>query len=173
MRSFSIPTGLPQRRLPRQLALPLSIKARGADIHYWGAQGYANRMMREASRQASGLLAVCEALADDMAAIGLPREKITIHYTGLDRDLFRPLNHTKLRDRLSDELGIDVQGEEPILATVGALIERKGQAFVIEALTQLPTARLLLVGKGEDEAALRALAADHGRGRPRPLPRPA
>ena len=159
---FFYPDGPAAAKIAQELGLPLSIKARGADIHYWGAQNYANRMMREASQQASGLLAVCEALAGDMAAIGLPRDKVTIHYTGLDRDLFRPLNHTKLRERLSDELGIDLQGEEPILATVGALIERKGQAFVIEALTQLPTARLLLVGKGEDEAALRALAADRG-----------
>lgn len=159
---FFYPDGPAAAKIARGLGLPLSIKARGADIHYWGAQGYANRMMREASQQASGLLAVCEALAGDMAAIGLPRDKITIHYTGLDRDLFRPLNHTKLREHLSEELGIDVQGEEPVLATVGALIERKGQAFVIEALTQLPTARLLLVGKGEDEAALRARAADLG-----------
>ncbi|WP_379547372.1 glycosyltransferase [Qipengyuania sp. DSG2-2] len=159
---FFYPDGPAAATIAEALGLPLSIKARGADIHFWGAKPYANRAMRSASAQAGGLLAVCEALADDMAGIGLPLEKITIHYTGLDRDKFRPLNHTKLRDRLSDELGLPLSGDAPILATVGALIQRKGQVFVIEALASIPDAQLLLVGKGEDEASLRALAKEHG-----------
>ena len=45
-----------------------------------------------------------------------------------------------------------------MLATVGALIPRKGQALVIEALSHLPgDTVLLLVGRGEDEAAIIAL----------------
>ena len=159
---FFYPDGPAAAHIAKELRLPFSIKARGADIHYWGAKSYANRMMREAADEAAGLLSVCEALAQDMAAIGLPSGKTTIHYTGLDRDLFRPLNHTKLRERLAGELGVALQGDAPILATVGALIERKGQALVIEALRDLPGARLLLVGKGEDEAALKALATEGG-----------
>ena len=159
---FFYPDGPAAAQIADALGLPLSIKARGADIHYWGAKSYASRQMHAASMQAAGLLSVCDALAQDMAAIGLPGDKTTVHYTGLDRDRFRPLNHTKLRDRLSVELRIDVSGDAPILATVGALIERKGQAFVIEALKAVPRARLLLVGKGEDEAELRTLAVNQG-----------
>ena len=155
---FFYPDGPAAARIARALDLPLSIKARGADIHYWGAKSYANRMMRAAAEQAAGLLSVCEALADDMAAIGLPRDKVTIHYTGLDRDRFRPLNHTRLRDRLAAELGVPIVQEDALLVTVGALIERKGQRHVVEALAELPGTRLLLVGKGEDEGELRALA---------------
>ena len=159
---FFYPDGPAAAHIAKELRLPFSIKARGADIHYWGAKSYANRMMRGSANEAAGLLSVCEALAQDMAAIGLPPQKTVIHYTGLDRDLFRPLNHTKLRERLASELGVDLQGDAPILATVGALIGRKGQALVIEALRDLPSARLLLVGKGEDEAALKALATEGG-----------
>ena len=118
--------------------------------------------MQRAAEQAGGLLAVCEALADDMTAIGLPRDKVTIHDTGLDRDRFRPLDHEKLRDRLAGRLGIALPGGAPLLATVGALIPRKGQGFVVEALAQLAEARLLLIGTGPDEAKLRALAARIG-----------
>jgi glycosyltransferase involved in cell wall biosynthesis len=50
----------------------------------------------------------------------------------------------------------------PLLACVGALIERKGQAIAIRALPLIPEARLMLVGKGEDEAQLRAQAAREG-----------
>ena len=47
--------------------------------------------MREAAQHAAGLLAVSEALRRDMIALGLPREKIAVHYTGLDRDRFQPM----------------------------------------------------------------------------------
>ena len=159
---FFYPDGPAIARIARELELPFSIKARGADIHYWGAQPYAGRSMRKAAKGAAGLLSVCRALADDMAKIGLPEDKVTIHYTGLDRDRFRPLRNPTLRPRLSEELGVPLNYDECVLATVGALIPRKGQEFVIRALAQMGDARLLLVGSGEDEARLRALAATLG-----------
>ncbi len=156
---FFYPDGPAAARVAATLGLPLSIKARGADIHYWGAQPWARAQMHTAGAQAAGLLAVCGALADDMAAIGLPRDKITLHYTGLDRDRFRPMQHAQLRRRLGKELSISLPNDAPVLATVGALIPRKGQALVIETLRSLPDSTvLLLVGKGDDEAALRAHA---------------
>jgi glycosyltransferase involved in cell wall biosynthesis len=160
---FFYPDGPAAARIASDLGLPLSIKARGADIHYWGARPFALRQMLDAGRQAAGLLAVCGALADDMASISLPRDKIVLHYTGLDRDRFRPLQHAQLRRRLGRELGIELPEGAPVLATVGALIPRKGQALVIEALSHLPgDTILLLVGRGEDAAALQSLASVRG-----------
>jgi len=160
---FFYPDGPAAARIARALRLPLSIKARGADIHYWGAKPRARAHILEAAGQAAGLLAVCAALADDMAAIGLPRDKISLHYTGLDRDRFRPMQHAQLRRRLARELGIALPDGAPVLASVGALIPRKGQSLVIEALSYLPEATIvLLVGRGADEEALRALARERG-----------
>ncbi|MFA9199615.1 MAG: glycosyltransferase [Cypionkella sp.] len=157
---FFYPDGPAAARIAAALGLPLSIKARGADIHYWGVRADTRPQILDAGAQAAGLLAVCGALAKDMAAIGLPADKIALHYTGLDRDRFRPLQHAQLRRRLGRELGIALPQRAPLLASVGALIPRKGQALVIEALGELPDETvLLLVGKGEDEARLRALAA--------------
>ena len=159
---FFYPDGPAAARIAGRLGLPLSIKARGADIHYWGSKGYGLRQMRQAAKQARGMLAVCGALADDMQAMGLEREKITLHYTGLDRDRFRPLDHVGLRKRLGQSLGISLSDKDPLLATVGALIPRKGQEFVIGALLAHPNATLLLVGQGEDEARLRQMVRDFG-----------
>ena len=159
---FFYPDGPAAARIAKALGLPLSIKARGADIHFWGGKSYARTAMIESARQAAGLLSVCEALAQDMAALGLPSEKIAIHYTGLDRDRFRPFDHARLRSRLAEEFGIPIEDRKPLLATVGALIPRKGQRLVIEALAALPDTRLLLIGKGTDEAELRALAGELG-----------
>lgn len=158
---FFWPDGPAAARVARALGLPLSIKARGADIHYWGDKPWARAAMVAAAEQADGLLAVSNALADDMAALGMPRDKIAVHATGLDRDLFRPLQHEGLRWRLMGELDL-VLDSGPLLVGVGALIPRKGHDLTIGALTELPEAQLLLVGKGEDEPSLRALAVHLG-----------
>ncbi len=159
---FFFPDGPAAAIIARELALPLSIKARGSDITLWGKEGFALAQMLEAAHAAKGLLAVSHDLARQMAAMGMPSEKITVHYTGLDRDRFRPFDHPQLRRQLSEELGFAMPTGVPLLACVGALIERKGQAIAIKALQAIPEARLVLIGKGEDEAALRAQCKREG-----------
>lgn len=159
---FFFPDGPAAAEIALATGLPLSIKARGSDISFWGDYSYARDQMLSAARTATGLLAVSHDLAGQMAAMGMDAGKITVHYTGLDRDRFRPLGHTQLRRRLSEELGFELPNNAPLLACVGALIERKGQGIAIEALRDIPGARLVLIGKGEDEARLRALAVSEG-----------
>ena len=159
---FFYPDGPAAAAIARTLGLPLTVKARGADIHHWGSIPWALEQIRAVGRQAAGMLAVSRALADDMVAIGLPREKITVHYTGLDRDRFVPLGREEARMALAADFGITLKRGDVLLTTVGALIERKGQAFVIEALTKLPKAVLALAGNGPDSAQLQALAVQLG-----------
>lgn len=149
---FFYPDGPAAVAIGRALGLPVSIKARGADIHHWGRDPATARQVLEAGNAAQGLLAVAGGLADDMAALGMDRARIAIHRTGLDADLFRPYDRKMCRDQLGLPRGV------PVLATVGALIPRKGQKYAIEALAALPEAILLLAGKGEDENALKSLA---------------
>lgn len=153
---FFYPDGPAALRVARALGLSCSIKARGADVHFWGQAAGTAAQVREAAREADGLLAVSGGLADDLASLGAPRDHITLHRTGLDRTVFRPLDRKESRAKL----GIPATG--PVLACVGALIERKGQTIAIEALAQLPGALLLLAGNGPDEAELRLAAARLG-----------
>ena len=148
---FFFPDGPAAAIVARELGLSLSIKARGADIHYWGARPRARTQMLAAARQAAGLLAVSQALREDMIALGMPGERITVHYTGLDHARFHPQGRNAAR------AGLPLPADGPLLVTVGALIARKGQRFVVEALATLPGARLAVAGKGEDEGTLRAL----------------
>ena len=90
----------------------------------------------------------------DMVALGMPGGRIAVHPTGLDRTRFRP------RDRAAARAEFGVEG--PAIATVGALIERKGQALVVDALALLPGTTLLLAGDGPDRAMLEARAAERG-----------
>lgn len=155
---FFYPDGPAAVRIAKALGLPSSIKARGADIHHWGKASGTAAQVRQAGRDASGLLAVSGGLADDMAALGLPRERIALHRTGLDRAVFH------LRDRAHCRQSLGLPDTGAVIATVGALIPRKGQRFVIEALAQMPGVTLLLAGAGPDEASLRALVQDLGLG---------
>lgn len=159
---FFYPDGPAAMIVADALDLPFSVKARGADVHYWGARSYGRTALLETANQAAGVLAVCEALADDMATLGMDRSKIAVHYTGLDHDLFRPLDHVGLRERVASNFGIPIARDDTLLLTVGALIERKGQALVIKAMGGVPGARLLLVGRGDDRSCLAKLAQECG-----------
>lgn len=151
---FFFPDGPAAMRVAQALGLPYSVKARGADIHYWGQQPATADTVRDAGLNAAGLLAVSAAMKRDMAALGMPEERIHVHHTGVDLDRFAPGN----RAMLKAELGIS----GPLVACVGALIPRKGQAILIEALASLADATLMIVGQGPDRAALEAQARTLG-----------
>ena len=153
---FFYPDGPAAVAIAAALGLPSSIKARGADIHHWGQAGGTAGQVRRAGLAASGLLAVSRGLGEDMARLGLPPDRITLHRTGLDRTVFRPLDRATCRAAL----GLPAAGR--VLATVGALIPRKGQRHVIEALPALADVTLILAGTGPDRAALEQLAASIG-----------
>ncbi|ALH80999.1 glycosyltransferase [Sphingopyxis macrogoltabida] len=152
---FFYPDGPAAMRVADALGLPFSIKARGADISHFGHDPATTPQLLAAADRAAGLLAVSDAMRRDMAAIGIDRAKIAVHYTGIDAARFHPGDRTAARAAL----GI---GAERAILTVGALIPRKGQALVIEALPALPTVHYWLAGAGEEEASYRALAARLG-----------
>nr|WP_086491994.1 glycosyltransferase [Novosphingobium panipatense] len=155
---FFFPDGPAAALIARELGLPLTIKSRGADIHYWGQRPAALKQMQQAAHQAAGMLAVSSALRDDMVALGMPQERIGIHYTGLDHERFHPIERGAARALISAMPNLGIWSEGPLIVTPGSLIPRKGQRLVIEALAHLPDARLALAGAGEDEKPLRALA---------------
>ncbi|GGD53739.1 glycosyltransferase [Erythrobacter arachoides] len=151
---FFYPDGPAAARIATALGLPLSIKARGADISHWGQRVSSRRQMVAAGQRATGLLAVSEALTRDMTAIGLPGDKITVHYTGLDRTQFHPRDRDVMRAELAQRFGIRLAQGESLIASVGALIPRKGQALLIRLVAGLPGSHLVLVGEGPDRAML-------------------
>ena len=152
---FFYPDGPAAMRVAETLGLPFSAKARGADISHFGHDPATQSQVIEAGRTAAGLLAVSEAMRGDMAAIGIDPAKITVHYTGIDTARFHPGDRATSRAAL----GMDAA---PAILTVGALIERKGQALVIEALPALPDVHYWLAGAGEEEGRYRALAQKLG-----------
>ena len=156
---FFFPDGPAAAIIARELGLPLTIKARGSDIHYWSGRPKALSQMLAAADQASALLTVSAALGRDMAALGMDEGKLRVHYTGLDRARFQPTQRALARAALPEKLGLMIPDGAPLLVCPGALIAIKGQALAIAALEHLPGVHLTLAGTGADEAALRQQAA--------------
>src|SRR3546814_13287594 len=69
--SFFYPDGPAAMRIARRLAIPFSIKARGADIHHWARQRATGPQITRAANAASGLLAVSAAMRADLIALGI------------------------------------------------------------------------------------------------------
>ncbi|MGB5725569.1 MAG: glycosyltransferase [Parasphingorhabdus sp.] len=151
---FFYPDGPAAMRLAAALDIPFTIKARGADIHHWSSDSKCREQILQAADKASALLAVSGALKQDMIALGMDSDKISVHYTGLDQDKFVPI------DRVAAKQALGVSG--PLFITSGALIARKNQDLVIRALASFPDAHLMLAGQGEEEHAYRALASQLG-----------
>jgi teichuronic acid biosynthesis glycosyltransferase TuaC len=154
--SFFFPDGPAAVALGRRYGVPVSIKARGADIHFWGHQPATARQVQAAGGAADGLLAVSGAMRADMAAIGIPEERIRVHHTGVDLARFMPA------DRAAAKARIGVEG--PLVVSVGALIPRKGHEIVVDAVARVPGATLLIAGDGPSRASIAATIARAGIG---------
>ncbi|MBI2206542.1 MAG: glycosyltransferase family 4 protein [Candidatus Rokubacteria bacterium] len=92
---------------------------------------------------------------------GVADERVAVVYNGVDLERFHPANRARHRDRARGEAGVPAAAR--VLLFVGSGFARKGLATVIDALGALddPSARLLVVGKG-DPAEYRALAERRG-----------
>ena len=147
---FFFPDGQAAIELGRIFDVPVSIKARGSDIHFWGKNPATAAQVAAAGQAADGMLTVSNALKADMVTLGMPADRITVHYTGIDRALFY------VRDRAVAKAALGITG--PLLVSVGALIDRKGHEAVISALKRVPNATLVIIGEGPNRAVLQAQA---------------
>ena len=153
---FFFPDGPAAVALAQHFGVPVSIKARGGDVHHWGSAPATAAQVIAAGRAADGLLAVSDALRDDMIALGMPANRIAVHRTGVDGDRFAPC------DRAAEKARLGVAG--PLVLSVGALVARKGHDIVIDAVARLPGISLWIAGHGPERAALEARIAGLGLG---------
>jgi UDP-glucose:(heptosyl)LPS alpha-1,3-glucosyltransferase len=106
---------------------------------------------------------------------GVPPERLTVVYNGVDLERFHPRNRAASRAAARAEAGVPADAWTALF--VGSGFERKGLATAIEAFAALADrdSRLLVVGKG-DTRAYREVAARAGVGQrvawlgPRPDP---
>ncbi|WP_088309214.1 TIGR04063 family PEP-CTERM/XrtA system glycosyltransferase [Novosphingobium sp. B 225] len=107
--------------------------------------------------QADAVVTICQGLKADLIGRGTAADKITVSPNGVDLSLF---GEPVARDpALAEQLGL---GAGPVVGFIGSFYDYEGLDDLIEAMPLLiqrvPAAKLLLVGGGPMEAALRAQA---------------
>jgi teichuronic acid biosynthesis glycosyltransferase TuaC len=147
---FFFPDGPACIAIGQALGVPVSIKARGSDIHHWANRFLCRSQILRAGRAAQGLLAVSAALKEQMGNLGLPTDRIRVHYTGVDLQFFRPAP-----DREAAKAALGIRGR--FYLSVGSLIPLKRHHLAIEAMALLPDATLWIAGEGPERGRLQSL----------------
>ena len=163
--------GMAALRVARRRGLPLVYEIRAfwedaavengtgsaGSLKYRLTRGLENRVISGAD----AIVTICSGLKDDLIARGIASGKVSIVPNGVDLALF---GAPQPRDpALAAELGL---GQGPVIGFIGSFYAYEGIDVLIAAMPALiasqPDARLLLVGGGPCEAALKAQAEVSG-----------
>ena len=151
---YFYPDGVAAAMLGKYFNKPVVITARGSDITLIPSYRLPRKMIRWAANRAAGVITVCNALRDEVVALGVDQAKVVSLRNGVDLQLFRPVERAATRARL----GL----ERFTLLTVGHLVPVKAQELAIAALPQLPDVELLIAGHGPRRETLEQLARAQG-----------
>jgi teichuronic acid biosynthesis glycosyltransferase TuaC len=145
---YFYPDGVAAAMLARHFNKPLVISARGSDITLIPQHRLPRKMILWAADQADGIVTVCNALRDEMIALGVDGERVVSLRNGVDLELFRP---------------VERDAAQPFtLVTVGHLVPVKAQELIVGALPLLPGVRLVVAGDGPNRGMLENLARTLG-----------
>lgn len=117
-------------------------------------------LMRRAYPKADGIVAVSGGVADDLAAtLGLPRERIQV--------IYNPVVTPRMLEMSREPLEHEWFGanQPPVILSVGRLTAAKDYGTLLRAFAALRerrTARLMILGEGEERSALEQLAGELG-----------
>jgi len=145
------------------LCLWAASRARGADLRVVrAAQRSADvtpgalGQRRWALRRSDGVVVHCGAYRDRLLSQGLPPARVAVVAAGVDAQQFAPGRAPALRAKWG------VPEEAPLAGIVSRMKPERGHRALVQAfarvLREVPAAHLVLVGRGEEEPALRELA---------------
>ncbi len=102
-----------------------------------------SRWERQAFIGAAKVIAVSRLLAQEIALLGVPSERINVIYNGVDTDQFQP--------GISDRSSFGLPSNVPLALFVGDIrTSRKNLDTVLRALQQVPELHLAVAGKVQD-----------------------
>ena len=131
--------------LARALSVPLVVTLHGKDVTVGRPKpGFYRSVFAEASL----FICVSRFIRDRAMEAGFPREKLLVHYIGIDRRTFAPSDPTP-------------RGQGVLF--VGRLVEKKGCEYLVRAMERVqqnhPQSELTIIGDGPLRSCLEALAA--------------
>ena len=152
---FRVPVIYEMRALWEAAAVARHLQSERS-LRYRGARALETWLIR----RVTALVVISQGLHDEAVRRGVPAERIFRAPNGVDTSLFHPLPPD------ADLLRRHRLGGHIVFGYVGFFFAYEGLDVLLRAFAQIaaavPQSRLLLVGDGEEESALRALAADLG-----------
>jgi PEP-CTERM/exosortase A-associated glycosyltransferase len=130
---------------------------REGDLRYRATRALESYVLR----RADAVTCICEGLRGDIAARGIPSEKITVIPNAVD------IEHFHYGAKPDEELkrGLGLSGRQ-VLGFIGSFYAYEGLSLLLDALPKLldarPDIRVLLVGGGYEELRLRQQAQSLG-----------
>jgi L-malate glycosyltransferase len=109
------------------------------------------------NRAVDGVVAISGGVADSLAAAGVDRQRITVVNSGVDCEHFRPPTS---QERADARGALGISDDEIVIAAIGALEQRKGHRYLIEAIgalvrtEKLVKVKCLIAGQGAIGALL-------------------
>jgi teichuronic acid biosynthesis glycosyltransferase TuaC len=156
--SWAFPDGAAAVSIGRLLGVPAVVKLHGSDLNVLAQLPPVERVLRRALPRADRVVAVSRGLAEKARALGVPAQRIALVPNGVDRALF----HVQDRAAARQALGLEAQGDRPLVLYVGRLEQAKGTVEMLGAFGRLaaadPAPVLALVGEGGDQERCRAAA---------------
>jgi teichuronic acid biosynthesis glycosyltransferase TuaC len=142
------PTAFAVSRYALPPSTPIVVSAVGSDVHTYPYRSESiHRLTEETIRRASAVIAVSQALADQVERLGRPRGRVQVAYRGVDTLQFSAGGGTR---GPRENLGLPSIGFG--ICTVGRLVREKGVLELLDAfrglVEDLPDAWLALVGDG-------------------------
>ena len=100
------------------------------------------------NRAVDGVVAISNGVADSLAAAGVDRRRVTVVHSGVDCNCFRP---PTMQERADARAALGISDREILISAVGALEQRKGHRYLIEAIGALAASikvKCFIVGQG-------------------------
>ena len=151
---YFYPDGVAAVGLGKYFNKPVVVTARGSDISLIPQYPGPRKRIQWAAAKADAMITVCNALKDELVALGADAGRITPLRNGVDLQRFQPGPRAELRAALG------LTGY--VLLSVGHLVTLKGHDLAIGALVHLPDVTLMIAGGGVEATRLAALAAQLG-----------
>lgn len=151
------PDGYAVARLGQRLLIPAIIQVIGSDIDLLPQSGLRRIQTLWALHQCQHVYSVSGRLRDKMVELGIPSNKITVIYNGIDPKKFHVGNQTEARRQLGLPL------DRKIILFVGRIGHHKGVDTLLQAVARLSGNPLLvMIGNDVSDGQMQAMARSLG-----------
>ncbi len=163
--SWLFPDACAVARLSEEFNFRYAAIAQGSDVHQYLRVPARRAVMKRHLASASAIITRSADLARQLAGVGLRKDRLHPVYNGVNMATFHPATPA---ERGEARAALGVPDDAPMILFVGNLLPIKNPQVLLEAHTELCSkpelrdCRLVLIGGGPLEPALRALAAKLG-----------